>query len=566
MSLMCSRRLLPVILLLAFASIRSAGVADAHFVWLAPTAAASSAADPRQLEIYFSESATPGQPQLLDRLADLKLWRLVPEQEPQPLEATRTGDSLAVKLPDATGEDQRANADGAIYVATQDFGVRERGGETFRLLYYAKAGPEADSPLWQQVSAGDVIKLDIVPKITAGKIELLVTFAGSPVENAEVKVVGPQGDSADDWGGDTDVDGKHAFAVTSAGRYSIRARHVQSSAGADDEPADAEMRHYSTLTLDVPQSAMLLPSERLGELPMTLTSFGGAVLDDAVYIYGGNMGASHEYSAALQNNALMRMKLSGGSWETLASGPGLQGLAMVAHGSKLYRIGGFEARNEQGQEHDLWSVDSVASFDPATGQWTEMPSLPEPRSSFDAAVLGDTIYVVGGWAMAGDARRVWHETAWKLDLSQPEPAWQKIATTPFERRALTVAAHQGRIYAIGGMTSGDETSLETDVYDPHSESWTSGPELVGETGIVGFGASAFATGGELYVSTISGTLQRLGDDGSAWRVVGQTPTLRFFHQMLPASDDSFVVVGGSNREGRIKEVEKFTVPPLDIKR
>ncbi len=70
--------------------------------------------------------------------------------------------------------------------------------------------------------------------------------------------------------------------------------------------------------------------------------------------------------------------------------------------------------------------------------------MPEPRSSFDAAIIDHTIYVIGGWSMQGDAPRVWHETAWKLDLQSKKPSWLAIAKQPFERRALAVAAFGGK--------------------------------------------------------------------------------------------------------------------------
>jgi N-acetylneuraminic acid mutarotase len=91
-----------------------------------------------------------------------------------------------------------------------------------------------------------------------------------------------------------------------------------------------------------------------------------------------------------------------GQWQPLAGGPRLQGLALVAYGDRLIRIGGFTAANALGEDHDLRSQTDVASFDPATGQWTSMASLPESRSSLDAAVIGDTVYVVGGWPVASN--------------------------------------------------------------------------------------------------------------------------------------------------------------------
>lgn len=518
--------------------------ASAHFIWLAPQASGEQA---ESLEIYFSESATPDNPRLLDLLGTLQLWHVPVDGQPQALQPQRDGDSLAAKLP----------VEGApgVLVASQDFGARDKRGEKYRLMYYAKSGPSLDSRLWQQVDTSDLLTLDIRPRQVGGQVELVVQFGGSPAAEADVKILGPDDSDGEDFDGQTGADGKYRFTVTTAGRYSIRARHIEPTSGKVDDQAYDDVRHYTTLTLDVPDAAVTLSSKRLGELPMTLTSFGGAVLGDQVYIYGGTMGQSHSYSSDVQNDALMRMPIGGGQWETVARGPRLQGLAMVAHGGKLYRLGGFEARNEAGEEHDLWSSDAVAAFDPQVGQWSEMPALPEPRSSFDAVVMGDFVYVVGGWAMAGDARRQWHETAWKLDLTAETPAWQAIANTPLERRALALAAHDGRLYAIGGITSGGETVLETDIYDPATDRWAEGPELVGDSGMTGFGASAFATGGRLYITTVAGNLQRLSDDGSAWEVVAQTPTPRFFHRMLPVSDDAFVVVGGSNRQGRVTEVE-----------
>ncbi len=528
---------------LAFVSLRNLR----HFIWLAPAVDMSGRSE-ETLEIYFGESAAPDDPGLLDRLDSLQLWMLAGDGQAESLKPSRSGDSLSLKLP--------ASAQGKLFVASQDFGVREKGGSPYWLMYYAKSGPSLPSPLWQQVDASRYLSLDITPRAAGKKVELTVTFNGSPTAGATVSILGPDASDGKNFEGTTDAEGRYAFSLTGPDHYSIRAKHVELAAGHVGNAKYDEARHYVTLTLDVPTVAEEpLKVSRIGQLPTTLTSFGGAVIDDTVYIYGGTKGEAHQYSIDAQNDMLMRMKLDQGQWETIARGPRLQGLAMVSHGKSLYRIGGFEARNKADEEQDLWSVALVARFDPQQRQWTDLPSLPEARSSFDAAVLGDTIYVIGGWAMAGDARSEWHKTAWKLDLSEDVLRWQRIADAPFERRALAVAAHNGRVYAIGGITSGDETTLETDIYDPQSNSWTQGPELVGENGMAGFGAAAFATGGRLYVTTVSGTLQRLTVDGKSWEIIAKTPTPRFFHRMLPIGENRFVMVGGSSRQGRITEVE-----------
>lgn len=539
---------------IVFSAFCWSSLAQGHFVWLAPqrpaTGPTPNAADSQgqTVAVYFSESATPDNPRLLDLLKNLQVWSLQRDLDPQSLTPERGEDGLHVF----------AAAEGLI-VAKQDFGVRTKGDETFRLLYYAKTGPSADAEVWKATDCSQHLELDIAHELKGYELELRVSFQGAPVAAGEVKIIGPDGQTVVAEG-ETTQDGGFRFAPSSSGRYSIRARHVQ------DAPADSEdavvQRHYVTLTLDVPASHVAIPSEQHDALPTTLTSFGGAVLDGYVYVYGGTKGSSHSYSSEVQNDALLRLPLNGGEWETVATGPKLQGLALVPHGGKLYRIGGFQAVNSKGDDHDLWSRDYVACYDPADGSWTDLPALPEPRSSFDAAVLDDTIYVMGGWAMAGDQPRVWHETAWKLDLSRKPLQWEPIATQPFERRALAVAAHAGKIFAIGGITSGDDTVLETDIYDPETDKWSRGPDLRGESGIDGFGTSAFATGGQLYLTNLSGSLQRLSSDHMRWEVVGRLANKRFFHRMLPVNEQAFVMVGGSNQRGRITGVETFKVPSI----
>ena len=121
----------------------------------------------------------------------------------------------------------------------------------------------------------------------------------------------------------------------------------------------------------------MLSAETLGEtrkltvppLPEGVTSFGAAVIGEHLYVYGGHKGGAHRYSNKTQSNKLQRINLiKNPKWETIATGPRLQGLAMVAHKGKLYRLGGFTAHNDPGKKHELRSVAEVARFDPEKGK------------------------------------------------------------------------------------------------------------------------------------------------------------------------------------------------------
>jgi N-acetylneuraminic acid mutarotase len=301
-------------------------------------------------------------------------------------------------------------------------------------------------------------------------------------------------------------------------------------------------------------------STRFPDLPEDLTSFGGAIADGKVYAYGGHTGDAHEYSIDEQSDRFWMLDLRNPTaWKELTGGPRLQGLALVAHQGKVIRVGGFTARNQSGEDQDLHSQSSVASYDPQSGTWTELAPLPEPRSSLDAAVLGDHVYVFGGWQLQGKKESAWHETAWSLDLSDPQAPWEALAKPPIRRRALSVAAYEGKLFVIGGMQPNNETTTRVDVYDPKTDRWSRGPDLLGEP-INGFGTSAFAAGEHLFVTTINGDVQRLAPDGESWQRVGKVEPGRFFHRMLPLDDRQLLLVGGANMEiGKFTEIERIVI-------
>ena len=107
-------------------------------------------------------------------------------------------------------------------------------------------------------------------------------------------------------------------------------------------------------------------------LPHKVSSLGACVSDGHVYVYGGHTGATHTYSTETTTGKFFRVPLSGGKWEELPSGPALQGLALVAHNGKLYRIGGMQPRNKPGEKHDTVSVASFAAYDPSARKWQDL--------------------------------------------------------------------------------------------------------------------------------------------------------------------------------------------------
>lgn len=302
-----------------------------------------------------------------------------------------------------------------------------------------------------------------------------------------------------------------------------------------------------------------LKIKELAALPKPVTSFGAAVADGALYVFGGHLGSPHEYSADMQGRDLLRLDLTKpAKWEVAATEPRRTGVAMVAYAGKLYRIGGWEAKNAAGDKWELYSTPDFARFDAKSGQWQELAPLPQGRSSHDAAVLGSQLYVVGGWQLKGKESSEWHESAFVCDLAAPKLEWKEIAKPPFNRRALAVAAYNGKVYVIGGMDDSNDTTTGTDIYDPQSNAWSKGPALPGK-GPEGFGTSAFGTAAGLFATTASGGVYQLSADGQQWNEIAQLKHPRNFHRLVPADDHTLLVVGGTSRGTKVTEVELVQV-------
>ena len=132
---------------------------------------------------------------------------------------------------------------------------------------------------------------------------------------------------------------------------------------------------------------------------------------------------------------------------------------------------------------------------------------------------------------------------------------------PFQRRALSVAAHKGKLFAIGGMEKTGGPTTRVDVFDTKSQTWSQGPSLKG-AGMDGFGSSSFGVNNELYVTTYSGSLQRLSGDGDAWETLGELERDRFFHRLLPLSENRLLAIGGASMSsGKFVELDVIQVEP-----
>jgi N-acetylneuraminic acid mutarotase len=283
-------------------------------------------------------------------------------------------------------------------------------------------------------------------------------------------------------------------------------------------------------------------------MPEAVSSFGATAAGDYIYIFGGHMGRMPGSSLDVLSPHFSRVKISDpkAGWEDLPMQDSSQSPGLVAWDGKVYRVGGLSFRNRSGEETSFRSLDVFSRFDPETKTWTSLPPLPVPRSSLDAAVVDGKLYVVGGWNLQeGSAQAApWHEEALVYDLGAESGQWTTIAKPPFKTRALAAAAHDHKLYVLGGMKSSNGTTKEVHVYDPKSNEWSAGPELKTAGGFGGFAIAAYDVGGRLCYSGGDGTVYALSANGAEWQPQQRQLFGRMFHRVVPVGDNALAVLGG----------------------
>jgi hypothetical protein len=245
----------------------------------------------------------------------------------------------------------------------------------------------------------------------------------------------------------------------------------------------------------------------------------------------------------------------GDSVVPLAPDQALQGTALVAVGGRLVRIGGMSARNGRGGAEDLISTDSVTTFDPAANRWLPGRSLPETRSSHDAAADARHLIVAGGWSLRGAGQEpVWHQHALVRALDDADGAWEAIPQ-PFQRRACAVAIWRGEAYVVGGISPEGKPSRDVFIFNLSTREWRSGPALP----MSGFGAALCVVEHGLLLGLMDGSLHLLESGSEEWRRVGATIFGRYFQRMVPMDGGRVAVVGGASRDGHFAHIEVLAV-------
>lgn len=511
---------------LALASMLSVPLA-AHFTFIVPLP------DTNLALVVLSEKPEPDREVDVSLIAGTTLSFRQLDGKERTLKLMKGGEhAFGVELP--------KGARGVIHGLT-DLGVNTREGAIPNILLYHPKTIIGD-PFEPRTRLGDLAAAELVPVGNPRAFRLRLLGRGKPQAGAEVTVIHPDGSSRvakTEATGETEV-------FTTPGRYAAWARYWEKTPGERQGKAYEEVRHYATIVFEVEAgrtSARASGEAPYARLPEASSSFGAVESEGWLYIYGGHIVPTHSYSTAAVSGRFSRMRLSDKTWEQLPGGPPLQGLNLVAHKGKIYRVGGMQPQNKAGEPEDIRSVASVARFDPASRRWEEIAPLQTPRSSHDVVIVDDTIVVIGGWTLRGTSGSDWATTMEVLNLAAPTLEW-KAVPQPFQRRALIAAALNGKMYVLGGLDPKAHVMNATEIFDVKRNAWSTGPALPGgEMG--GFGPAAAVLDRRLLVSLGDGELYRLTSAGDRWELIGQS-TPRSVHRLVVDGRRALVIGGATD--------------------
>ncbi|HPQ70443.1 MAG TPA: kelch repeat-containing protein [bacterium] len=250
------------------------------------------------------------------------------------------------------------------------------------------------------------------------------------------------------------------------------------------------------------QAGVALPEARLGAAV--------GVIDERIYLAGGY---AYTPSASRYLNRLDMFDPQTGEWTALSPMPTARSLAAgVVSDGMFYVLAG---RNDEGKSMQTLAV--VERYDPATDEWTSLPSLAVAREASAATTAGNAILLGGGWTgtitgylaavliydpLTGEtsatdlseprcslaAATLWNRyavfaggylDAWPpfreaVDVFDATNAqWLAIADLPDGRGGLGLVVADGRLFALGGGDYDEETQT---AWAPTADVWEFVPD------------------------------------------------------------------------------------------
>ena len=230
----------------------------------------------------------------------------------------------------------------------------------------------------------------------------------------------------------------------------------------------------------------------------------------------------------------------------------------VRYGNEIYIVGGVitEVVDNFGQ-----STSAFRRYDPRSGRFASLPPLPRALNHVGLAADRGSIYVVGGLGNLLEYRSIAADSAWRYDVA--ERRWHELEPMPTPRGALGAAIVGGTLYAIGGR-DGPYSRAEVEAYDLERGTWSERSPIPGR-GRDHFGAAAldgfvYVAGGRYEGGEEMDEFLRYDPRTDRWTEMPALP-IGISGITMERVGDELVVSGGEGSEQEFVTGQTFAFDP-----
>ncbi len=292
-------------------------------------------------------------------------------------------------------------------------------------------------------------------------------------------------------------------------------------------------------------------------MPTKRTEVAAAALDGKIYVIGGfeKPSLGNVLNFAITQSVEMYDPATD-RWSSKAPLPvGLHHVGIGVSGGRLYVIGGYSQST-----FSVWNpVATVYVYDPAADSWTERAPMPTARGALSVTEHEGKLYAIGGYDRKANNGQV--------EVYDPvRNVWTTAASLPTPRDHLATATVAGKIYAIGGRVNGDYSRnlAITERYDPAPDRWTRVSDLpTARSGITAATVEGkiYVFGGEGAVGTFNEN-EAYDPVRDTWQRLAPMPTARHGLGSAVVQGRIYVISGGPTPGGSFSDLNEFFATPL----
>ena len=242
---------------------------------------------------------------------------------------------------------------------------------------------------------------------------------------------------------------------------------------------------------------------RGADMPTDRAAPTTAVIDGRIYVMGGYTGIDNRGKNFKVLKIVEVYDPKTDTWERkqdMSVPRALFGAGVVA--GNIYAIGGFVHPSDK-NPGDPWHIDLVEVYDPATDTWAKRANMPTKRAALGVEVVNDQVYAIGGhgWPRVGNRNGPFLTV---IEEYNPKTnRWRKAKDMPDARVSFSTVVVGNAIYLIGGFVwQGRHTKdvMAVDMYNLETDKWGDIPSM--PRSFRSFGTEA-----------VNGTIYVFGDTG-----------------------------------------------------